>query len=123
MVEYQKVDGSPGLEATLAAALKAELGEDAGETLTICTTADISGGVSQELNNYNRLTLYLKTGGAIDVTLELSADGSTWYEPSESPISFAGAGDDVLELGYDATDIRLTGSNATLVTGQIKGVF
>jgi len=100
-----------------------ELGKEAGETLTVCSNQDISGGVIQALKNYNRWSLYLKVAGAIDITIEISPDGSTWYEPAESPVSFAAAGDDVLEMGYDAAYVRLTGSNTQPVTAQIRGVF
>jgi len=94
------------------------------ETVDICADRDISGGVTAELSNYKRWTLYLKAADAIDITVELSPDeGNTWYEVPESPVSFSGAGDRVIEMGYDATHIRLTGSNTTRVTAQIRGVF
>lgn len=94
------------------------------ETVSICDAADISGGVTAELSNYSRWTLYIHVAGAIDITVELSPDGgSTWYEIPESALSYSAAADDVLEMGYDATRIRLTGSNATNVTAQVRGVF
>jgi len=95
-----------------------------GETVDVASAEDISGGVTAELSNYNRWTLFIHVAGAIDVTVELSPDGGdTWYESPESPLSYSGTGDDAVEFGYDATDIRLTGSNATNITAQIRGVF
>ena len=93
------------------------------ETITICISADISGGVEAELGNYRRWTLYLHADGAIDVNIYLSPDGSNWYQPDESPVSFEGAGDKVIEMGYDAYKIKLVGSNTTLVTAQVRGVY
>jgi len=89
----------------------------------ISRAEDISGGVESDLYNYRWWTLYLSVAGAIDVTVELSPDGTDWYEIPESPLSYSESGDDVLEVGYDANKIRLTGSNATDVTSQVKGVF
>ncbi|KXA93021.1 hypothetical protein AKJ64_01590 [candidate division MSBL1 archaeon SCGC-AAA259E17] len=106
------------------AALGVALGEDAGETVRIADAEDISGGVTAELACYDRWTLLIHVAGAIDVTVELSPDGkATWYEIDESPYSYGAAGDSTNELGYDATHIRLTGSNATSVTAQIRGVW
>jgi len=93
------------------------------ETVSICDAADISGGVTAELSNYSRWTLYIHVAGAIDITVELSPDGgSTWYEIPESALSYGGATDDALSLGYDATHIRLTGSNTTSTTAQVRGI-
>ena len=95
-----------------------------GDTITIATAQDISAGVSEANGNYNRWTLYLTAADAIDIDIELSPDGgATWYDLPESPIAFAAAGDDIIEFGYDATNIRLTGSNANLVTAQIRGLY
>ncbi|RLI73912.1 hypothetical protein DRP04_15250 [Archaeoglobales archaeon] len=98
--------------------------KDEGETITICTNADISSGVIASLKNFKRWTLYLKAAAAMDIKIELSPDGgTTWYEIPDSPISFSAAGDDVLEVGYDATHIKLTGSTTDAVTAQIRGVY
>jgi len=97
-----------------------------GDSITICTTVDISGvaAVIAILRNFERWTLFLHAAAAIDITIELSPDGGvTWYTPTESPIEFAAVGDDIIEFGYDATHIRLTGSNASLVTAQVRGVY
>lgn len=94
------------------------------ETVDIASTEDISGGVTAELSNYDRWTLYLKLTAACDITVELSPDGgTTWYEIEESPFSYGAAGDGTEEFGYDATDIRLTSSTADNVTAQVRGVF
>lgn len=83
--------------------------------------ADISGGVtfdlSEFMNGYDKLTLFLNAGAAVDVTVELSpVDGTDWFEIPESPISIpTGGGDDVTEITYDGAQIRLTGSNTTAV--------
>ena len=75
------------------------------------------------MGNYQRWTLYIHAEDAIDVTIQLSPDGANWYEPDESPLSFSGAGDKVIEMGYDACKLRLIGSNTTAVTAQIRGVY
>jgi len=95
-----------------------------GETINIATAEDISGGVTAPLANYNRWTLFIHVADAIDITVEISPDnGDTWYEIPESPLSYSAATDDVLEVGYDGTDVRLTGSNTTDVTADIRGVY
>jgi len=95
-----------------------------GGTIDIADAEDISGGVTASLANFDRWTLLIHVGGAIDITVEVSPDnGTTWYEIPESVLSYSAATDDVLNLGYDATDIRLTGSNTTSTTAQVRGVF
>jgi len=95
---------------------------DSGETVSICTAADISDGVTASLRNYDSWTLFIHVAGAIDVTVELYS-GENWYEIPESPLSYSEAGDDVLEVGYDGAQIRLTGSNTTEVTSDLRGIF
>jgi len=95
-----------------------------GETIGIADAEDISGGVVASLANYDRWTLFIHVAGAIDITVELSPDDkATWYEIPESVLSYGSATDDVLTLGYDGTDIRLTGSNTADTTAQVRGVF
>jgi len=97
---------------------------DYGETVIIASAEDISGGVTAELSNYDRWTLFVHVADAIDITVELSSDGGdTWFEIPESPLSYSGAADDANDMGYDATHIRLTGSNTTSTTAHIRGVF
>ena len=97
---------------------------DEGETITIASAEDISAGKTAALKNFKRWTLYLKVAAAMDITIELSPDGgTTWYEAPESPVSFSAAGDNIIEMGYDATHIRLTASTTDAVTAQIRGVF
>lgn len=92
--------------------------------VSIASNQNISGGVTAISNNFSRWTLYLKVAGAINITVELSPDGgTTYYEIPESPIVFGSAGDKVFEMGYDATNIRLTGSNTVLVTAQSRGLY
>jgi hypothetical protein len=95
-----------------------------GETINICKDADISGGIVAALEPFRRFTIFLKVTAAIDITVELSPDNqTTWFTIPESPISFTAAGDDVLEVGYDATHIRLTGSTTAAVTAIVRGVY
>jgi len=96
----------------------------------LADSEDISDGVEAEIGDVAYLTLYLAVESAIDVTVELSPDGgSTWYEPGgakttpgESPISFDNAATEILSLGYQPTAIRLTGSNNTAVSAQLREV-
>jgi len=97
---------------------------DSGETVSICEAEDISDGVTASLKNYDGWTLFTRVAGAIDITVELSPDNTdTWYEIPESPLSYTEATDDANEVGYDATDIRLTGSNTTDVTADVRGIY
>jgi len=95
---------------------------DSGETVSICEAEDISGSVTAPLKNYDRWTLFIHVEGAIDITVELYS-GENWYEIPESPLSYSAAGDDVLETGYDGTQIRLTGSNTTETTSDVRGIY
>lgn len=89
---------------------------------------DISGGVSKSMGTQQgdgtSTTVYLETAGAVDVTVEFSPDGGdNWYEPQgESPVSFGGANQEIVHVNYNATDIRLTGSNTTGVKAQERVV-
>jgi len=110
--------------ANLDVSLSTRAPKDEGATIKIASAADISAGVTAALNNFKRWTLFLHAAAAIDITVELSPDGgTTWFTIPESPISFSAAGDDVIEFGYDATNIRLTGSTTDAVTAIIRGVF
>jgi len=94
-----------------------------GEDRQLADEEDISGGVETEISDVTTFTLYLDVAGAVDLTVELSPDGGTWYEPrTESPVSFDGADTDIYLMRYDATAIRLTGSNGTDVTAQVREV-
>ncbi len=91
--------------------------------IPVADAEDISGGEEAAIGNYSAWTLYLKAAAAIDVTIELSPDGgTTWYE-IEDTVDFAAAGDEIIEFGFMANRIRLTGSNANDVTAQVRGVF
>jgi len=103
---------------------KAEVSGRNSDVQTIADSEDISNGASITLNNYNQYTLMLHVDGSIDITVELSPDsGTNWFEIPESKLSYGSAQDDVLEMGYDADMIRLTGSNATSVTAKVYGVY
>jgi hypothetical protein len=88
---------------------------------SICNSANISGGTSEQLPNYIDYTLYINVADAIDITVELSADGTNYYEIPESPLEYDGAGDDAIEIGYKAKYIKLTGSNTNSVTATVLG--
>lgn len=100
------------------------IGNRDGETIDLATGIDISGGVNRDLGNYNRWSLYLSVAGAIDITVRLSPNGgANNFLIDESPISFAAAGEKVIEFGYTANHIILVGSNSTNVRAQIRGAY
>ncbi|MDH5019030.1 hypothetical protein [Halobacterium rubrum] len=84
---------------------------------------DISGGTASMLGDASSWTLYLGAEGAVNVEVSLSPDGgTTWYVAPESPVQFDAAGADIIAMGYDATAIRLEGSDATAVEAQVYEV-
>jgi len=104
---------------------KIDAREALGTSLTNGPT-DISEGVESSLStgkgSPSSATLYIAAEGAMDVTIEFSPDGgSTWYEPADkSPIGFNSAGEDVAYIEYDASQIRVTGSNSTKVNLDLR---
>jgi len=111
------------IEEAVRSALRKEVGAEALDRINVCFNADISAGKIAELKAYERWTIYLKTQGAIEIAIELSPDGTTWYEPEESPVVFTKADDILIVMNYDATHVKITGSNPTPVTCQILGVI
>lgn len=90
---------------------------DGAEDITEGLEATLSTGTGAA----SSATLFIETQGAIELTIEFSPDGSTWYEPvGESPIGFDGAGEDVAFIEYDAAAIRVTGSNTTAVNLDLR---
>jgi len=84
---------------------------------------DISTGTASELGDASSWTLYLGSEGAVEVEVSLSPDGgTTWYVAPESPVSFSEAGADIIEMGYDASAVRLEASDATNIEAQIYEV-
>lgn len=84
---------------------------------------DISGGVEAKTSDTRSTTLYLSADAAVDVTVEVSPDGGeTWYTLPESPAAFDKAGDDAIKIAYDFNRIRLSASDATAVTAQLREV-
>ncbi|WP_280585382.1 hypothetical protein [Halorubrum sp. Boch-26] len=86
---------------------------------------DISEGVEATLSTgtgaASSATLFIEVQGAIELTIEFSPDGSTWYEPAaESPIGFDTAGEDVAFIDYDASHLRVTGSNNAAVNLDLR---
>jgi len=94
------------------------------ENKKVVDSEDISGNVTEPIDDLRNFTLYLKVSGAVDITVELSPDdGSNWYEPADdSPVEFSGSGTDIVLIRYQANKIRLTGSNGTDVTAQVREV-
>lgn len=84
---------------------------------------DVSGGVESPIGDVNSFTVYLDVAGPVDITIELTPDGgSNWYEPSESPVSFAEAGQEAIRMTYSTDRVRITGSDTTDVQAQIQEV-
>ena len=86
---------------------------------------DISEGVEATLSTgtgaASSATLFIETQGAIDLKVEFSPDGSSWYEPlDESPISISNPNTEMSYIEYDATSIRVTGSNSTAVNLALR---
>jgi len=118
----------PHVEASakeIARELRREVGGDAGETIRLADAEDISGTTKRfKLPSFSNWSLFIHVAGAIDITVELSPDWKkTWFEIPESPLSYTEATDDVLEMGYTAFSIRLTGSNTTDVTAYVRGDY
>ncbi len=84
---------------------------------------DISSGTASELGGAASWTLFLGAEGAVEIEVSLSPDGgTTWYVAPESPVAFSEAGADIIEMGYDASAVRLEASDATNVEAQIYEV-
>jgi len=86
---------------------------------------DLSNGVEVDVDDVTAFTLYLgvSESAAVDVTVFLSPDGENFYEPDESPVSFAsGDASKVEHIPYNATRIRLKTNNSTPVQAQIREV-
>jgi len=84
---------------------------------------NISTGAVAKTSNTASTTLYLYADGAVDVTVEATPDGGEhWYVLPESPVSFDQAGDDAIRLAYDFNRLRLSASNGTAVTAQLREV-
>lgn len=95
---------------------------------TIANNEDISGGVDYVIplgddNKWRNTSLYIRTDGAVNITLELSPeDTPDYFEPEESPLVFNAAGENIYQIDYTWKAIQLTGSNATNVIAKIKGL-
>lgn len=96
--------------------LDTELTDDAGQ--------DISGGVSTDLIRSSDTTLYLQADGAVKVHVYFSPDseGTMLFEPDESPIEFTEAGKEMVHIEYNASFIKLVGSNTTPVWARTEEV-
>ena len=97
---------------------------------TLADNEDISGSVDYAIplgddDKYRNTSLYIRTAGAINITLEFSPENSgspDYFEPSESPLVFNAAGENIYQIDYTWKAIQLTGSNATNVTAKIMGL-
>lgn len=95
-----------------------------GKTIDIVKEKDISEGALAKLPNFARMTLYVHVDAAVDIKVEFSPDNTGhFYEIPESPLSYSSSADDVLEIGYDTTFVRFTGSNTTETTIQARGLY
>jgi len=88
---------------------------------------DISAGsnVKADLSTGNgapsSATLFIRTEGATELSLEFSPTGGDFFEPAdESPIGYDGATEDVAFIDYDAAAIRITASNSTPVDLSLR---
>lgn len=100
------------------------ISDRASDTGMLAEAQDVSGdGVQAWTSATRSTTLYLHAAAAVEVEVEVSPDGgSTWYTLPESPVVFGEQGDDAVKIEYDFNRIRLTGSNATNVTAQVREV-
>lgn len=104
-------------------ALRNELGSGAGETVSVAISEDISSGVTASLKNYRSWTLFINSAGANDITVSLSPDDETsWFDLYDT-ITFNSSGTITLEMPYEATDIKLTGSQSNNVTAKVRGKY
>lgn len=97
--------------------------EDSGETVTIANNEDASGGKTATLKNFKIFTLYLTVTAACTITVELSPDGTTWFEEPSSPYVFGAAGTQFINLPYAATAIKVTSTTADPITAIGRGVL
>jgi len=97
----------------------------ASPNYTLADNEDISAGktftVTEEYK-WRNTSLYLRTNGAIDISLEFAPEGSDFYEPEESPLVFSTAGTNIYEINFAWKAIRITGSNSSNVTAKLKGL-
>lgn len=99
------------------------ISDRSGGQAKLADAENISTGATAETANTASTTLYLHVEGAVDITVEASPDGGeTWYVLPESPVQFTAAGDNAVQFGYDFNRIRVTGSNSTAVTAQLREV-
>jgi len=87
--------------------------DPASKTNQIASQADISGGVTQSISKQNA-TIYLENTGSnsSDITIRYSPDGSnTFIDDPDGTITVADGGSDIVEVGYDATDVEVEASN------------
>ena len=91
----------------------------------IANNEDISGGVDFEADDpykWRNSSLYIRAADSINIDLEFAAEAGDFYQPEESPLVFSSAGTNIYEINFVWKQIRLTGSNANLVTAKLKGL-
>lgn len=101
-----------------------EASDESATTVTICDDEDITGSAAASLYAFDQWSLYLWSDGINWVSIELSPDGQVnWCEITESPVVMASDSCSIIEMGYTASDIRLTASEVANVTGIVRGVY
>jgi len=84
------------------------------QTNQIAAAADISGGVSQKIDKRD-FTVYVENTGSasIDISLAYSPDGATSFfpDPDVNATTVSAGGTLIVEVGYDATHVEVSGSN------------
>jgi len=102
---------------------RTRISDRVGDSNKLADAEDISGGVEHGVGNVDSVSVFLSAEGAVDVKVELSPDaGRTWYTVPEGPVEFGAAGESIVHLEYNATGIRLTGTNGTAVTAKVREV-
>jgi len=91
--------------------------------IDICTSADISGNVNTTMPNFDRYTLYLNVGATMSVKVELSPDGTNYYDAISTAVNFASTGDDIINFDAKAKSIQLSSTSTANVTAQLRGDY
>jgi len=83
------------------------------KTDQIASTADISGGVTQQIVAQH-FTVYVENTGSSssDITLSYSPDGTSTFLPDpDGVVTVSSGSSNAFEIGYDATHVQVTASN------------
>jgi hypothetical protein len=88
----------------------------ADQSTVIADEADASGTLATAFPDSTHHTLYLSVPVACEITVELSPDGTHWFQIDESPVSFDAVGETAIEFGYTAAQIRITANVSDNIT-------